>query len=319
MQSSTRIEPKEQQAVGSEAPPIRISLRLMAVLLPLAFWLVLTPQYMTCGNRVSSDSAAYIDCARSIREGRGFQTRVHSGLEPQIWEPMRLWPPGYPLLVAGAMTLGLSPHDAALAVSVVCSGVFVIIVLGYYAKQLPFAIAAMLGVAFVSMKALLNAGAMCWSEGPYLLLTVVSLFSLMKGTTGVRNAIYWLFVAGLTGGLSWCVRNVAVALLASSICYLLLQFPRFRLREVALAICVWLGGWALASGWLVLWNVSTFGSPNPYSYILGTGTGVDRPRAFFRFGCEQVRADCLGTCDSCCSSCPEGLMAHNSLPLARQP
>lgn len=213
-QRSTQIGSEEYQHGGAAlrggpAP------RLAAVMLPLAFWLVLAPQYMFQGNRVSPDSAAYIDCARSIREGRGFQTRLYGGLEPPTWEPIRLWPPGYPILIAAAMALGLSPHSAALAVSVLCSGLFVIVVLGYYAKQLPFAFAALLGIVFVSMRALLNTGTMCWSEGPYLLLTLVSLICLMKGTSGMRATASWILVAGLTGGLSWCVRNVAVALFAS--------------------------------------------------------------------------------------------------------
>ena len=264
MSSSPESGSETPPSPGRTAPSGSIALRLAAVLLPLAFWMALAAQYMFSGSRVSNDSAAYIDCARSIREGRGFQTRPWSGLAPETWEPIKYWPPGYPILVAGAMTLGLSPYHAALAVSVVCSGLFVIVVLGYYVKQLPFAVAAMLGIVFVSMRALLDAGTMCWSEGPYLLLTVVSLLCLMKGTSGERVTGSWLLVAGLTGGLSWCVRNVAVALFASSVCYLLAQILRLRLREAALAVCAWLGGWILGCGWLVLWNLATFGVLSPY-------------------------------------------------------
>ena len=106
---------------------------------------------------------------------------------------------------------------------------------------------------------------MCLSEGPYLLFTAVSLMCLLKGTSGVRVSAGWIIVAGVTGGLSWCLRNVAVALFASSLGYLLMQLLRRRSREVAVAICSWLGGWTLASGWLVVWNILTFGSPTPYN------------------------------------------------------
>jgi len=117
----------------------------------------------------------------------------------------------------------------------------------------------------MSMRALLNTGTMCLSEGPHLLLTFVSLMCLARGTNGDRVSTSWLLLAGLSGGLSWCVRNVAVSLFAATVTYLLLQIPRFRLKEGAAALSVWLIGWVLGCGWLVLWNISTFGSPNPYS------------------------------------------------------
>ena len=264
-QRSAQIGSEEQDHGNGAALRGGPTPRLAAVLLPFAFWLALAPQYVFHGNRVSPDSAAYIDCARSIREGQGFQTRVYGGLEPDTWKPIRLWPPGYPILIAGAMTLGLDAHSAALAVSVLCSTLFVVVVLRYYATQLPFAFAVLLAIVFVSMRALLDTGTMCWSEGPYMLLTVFSLMCLMKGTSAMKRTAGWLLVAGLTGGLSWCARNVAVALFASSVCYLVIQFPRLRFKGSAIASCAWLCGWALGSGWLVLWNISTFGTPKPYS------------------------------------------------------
>jgi len=149
--SEIRSEPNQQQAICRASAAVGIRMRIIAVIVPLAFWLVLTPQYMFMNNRVSPDSAAYIDCARSIREGRGFQTRVYGGLEPRTWEPIRLWPPGYPALVAAAMTLGLSPYTAALAVSIVCSGVFVILVLSFFAQRFPVGVAIAIGLVFVSI------------------------------------------------------------------------------------------------------------------------------------------------------------------------
>ena len=135
----------QQQSLPNETPSAWIAPYVLAVILPLALWLILAPQYMLSGTRLTDDSATYIDCARSIREGRGFQTRVYGGLKPQTWVPMRLFPPGYSILVAGVMALGLDPHSAALAVSVVCSGFFVIVVLSYYTKRLPFVVAARWG------------------------------------------------------------------------------------------------------------------------------------------------------------------------------
>lgn len=248
----------------SVVPWAKIAPLLAVILLPFGLWLLLASKYVHSGNRVSLDSAAYIDCARSIRDGRGFKLPAQVGLGLETWKPIRLWPPGYPILVAGAISLGLSPYHSALVTSVVCSGLFVIFVLGFYANRLPFAVALPLGLVFVSMKALLNTGTMCWSEGLYLLLTVVSLLCLLKGATNSRVTNHWLILAGLTGGFSWCVRNIACALFGASIFYLTVQLARFQFREAALASCAWLGGWLFACSWLVLWNISTFGTPTPY-------------------------------------------------------
>ncbi len=239
--------------------------RVAAVLFPFLLWSLLSSYHIQSGNRLTYDSLVYIDCARSIQNGNPFQTRVGNGLDAPNWEQMRVFPPGYPILIAGVMAAGIDPYHAALTVSVICSGMFVILVLVYYGKRLSFWSALLLGTLFVSMKPLIHAGSMCWSENAYMLLTAVSLLCFIQGYRGVIVDKRWIFFAGLFGGLSWCMRNAGVALFACSIFFLFSNFCISRNKGSAYVIGAWLAGWMFATVWLCLWNFTAFGKFFPYS------------------------------------------------------
>ncbi len=261
---------------------------LLAVLAPLAVWFLLFPAYLTGGSGLSADSASYIECAESIRAGRGFEVRPFGGLQPRLWQPLDLFPPGYSLLTAGLMGLGVpDAYCAARAVAAGCSFIFLLLVLGFYARTLPPMLAALLGIGLAATPPMLHYESMCLSEAPYMLLATVSLLLLLKGTavhprlaaaaerwsaacsgagpTCRRPLNGWcIFAAGLAGGFAWCVRNAGVALFLASLVYLASQLPRLGIRGLMRDVSVWLTGWFLACGWLVAWNFHTFGSLSPY-------------------------------------------------------
>jgi hypothetical protein len=104
------------------------SLVLLVTIVCLAVWGAFLPSMLTHNTWIySSDSAAYIETALSINAGRGLVHRGILGLVPNIWEPIRFWPPGYPILIALAQLSDMSPTTAGLAVSLVSSGIFVIL------------------------------------------------------------------------------------------------------------------------------------------------------------------------------------------------
>jgi hypothetical protein len=179
--------------------------------------------------------------------------------------PLDCFPPGYPLLTAGLMCLGVDDaYTAAKTVAAGCSCVFVFLVLAFYARKLPPLIAGLLGMGFVCTAPMLVYESMCLSEAPYMLLATISVLCLLKGTADADAAKWWILVAGLAGGYAWCVRNVGVALFLASLCYLASRLPRLRFHGLATAAGVWLTGWFLASGWLVVRNLWTFDTANPY-------------------------------------------------------
>ena len=120
---------------SGKTPSERIAPRLVAVLAPFAAWVFLFPAYLSSGNRISPDSASYIECAQSIRAGEGFRVRLFGTLAPQLWVPLDCFPPGYPLLTAGLMCLGVDDaYTAAKTVAAGCSCVFVLLVLAILRK-----------------------------------------------------------------------------------------------------------------------------------------------------------------------------------------
>ncbi|MCE5266943.1 MAG: hypothetical protein LLG00_03565 [Planctomycetaceae bacterium] len=240
--------------------------------MPLVAWAVLALGYLTAGNGLSPDSASYIECAKSIEAGRGLQVRPFAGLERRLWQALDCFPPGYPLLTVGLMRVGVADaYCAARAVAVGCSFLFLLLVLLFYGRTLPSGIAAMVGMGLACTSPMLTYETMCLSEGPYMLLAAVSLLSLLRGTrhcsmSGAASLrdLLWIFVAGLAGGCAWSVRNVGIALLAASIAYLLCQAHGRRIGGFAVAVGAWLTGWFSGNGWVIVWNVCTFGSFSPY-------------------------------------------------------
>ncbi|MEN6450409.1 MAG: hypothetical protein ABFC96_07960 [Thermoguttaceae bacterium] len=252
----------------------RSAARLTALLAPLAVWAALCPIYLADGNGLSPDSASYIDCARSIVAGRGFEVRPFGGLDSPLRQPLDAFPPGYSLLTAGLVRLGVGDaYEAARAVTVGCSGLFLLLALAFYARTLPPWSAALAGLALAATPAMLIYETACLSDGPYTLLAAASLLLLLKATpaseadgpTSRRPRVGWLaFAAGLVGGFAWCVRNVGVALFVASLAYFVMQMPRLRLAVAIRATVPWLLGWLLGGGWLLAWNVHRFGAMSPY-------------------------------------------------------
>ena len=80
------------------------------------------------------------------------------------------------MLTAGLMRLGVGDaYCAARAVAAGCSCLFLLLVLGFYARTLPPWIAALLGIGLVSTPPMLACESACLSEAPYMLLAAVSL------------------------------------------------------------------------------------------------------------------------------------------------
>jgi len=240
--------------------------RLAIIGLCLLAWGAHLPLRLSRGPRISPDSAAYIECARNIAEGRGFVVGDEAGrLTDGRWHAMRSWPPGYPLLVAAVMRLGPSAADAAPAAAAISAAAFLAVLAGFCLGRFPTAVALCLALTAASMHSLLTISAMSWSDAPYLAFAAASLVCLAKSERATGGAPFWILAAGLTGGFAWCIRNVAVALFGASVFLLAcraLWLPAWRAAKDGL---LWLAAWGAACSWLVCRNLVVFGSVNPYN------------------------------------------------------
>ena len=74
-------------------------------MLCLLAWAMQVRGMLEHGPWSSFDSHVYIECARSLDSGHGTLRRPSMFFAGAEWEPISLWPPGYPWLIAGVMKL----------------------------------------------------------------------------------------------------------------------------------------------------------------------------------------------------------------------
>ncbi len=257
--------------VAPVAPHIR-AVVTVGILLLWAGWAALAIRQ---GTRATADSAAYVECAKSIVSGDGFAIRPFNGLDAPRWEPLREWPPGYPLLIAACMTLGLSAPTAALAAAVVSCGAFIVLVVNLCLTRFPLPVAVLLSLIIVTMPALVKAGTMCWSDVSCLALAAASLACLVKASRGGSRSPLWFLASGAAAGLALCVRNAAIPLLLASALVQAAGSIRTPLRLAARNGLLYLTGCASACGWLVVRNLVAFGRISPYG--MSASHPSDRP------------------------------------------
>lgn len=239
--------------------------RLLLTALCIGAWAIQLPAVLRAQTPFSPDSASYIECARSIRSGKGFLVRQERGLDPVIWKPIKLWPPGFPLLIALTQALtGLDALTAGVVVSLFCVGLFLAVFIWISLELLPGAIAFPAAFFIAVMHPTLMISAMCWSEGAYLFASVASIACLMAWMKPIKRPSFWLFSAGVWAGAAYGIRNVAVALIAATVLFLVCDGRR-SFNVLARNLLIWAGGVVLAAGLVVLRSLMVFGSLNPYA------------------------------------------------------
>jgi len=259
---SQRHETTGGGIVGSQT--VRQAVTIKVICLMLALWgLVLIPR-IAWGPRYYMDSSQYVECARSIMAGQGFTHRPQRGLENTDSIPMTLWPPGYPLLIAATMIIGLAAPLAALAVPIASSFVCVWLIAHLYHRWLPPLLVVPATLATILMPVFSYASGMALSEAPCLAASLASIACLLQWTESRNQRIVWLLLAGLAGGIAWCFRNSTVGLFAASFLFVVSHAYWLPLWHVAKSLLAWCVGWGVGCGWLVLYNLIKFGKINPY-------------------------------------------------------
>lgn len=212
------------------------------------------------------DSAAYIDCARSIANGTGFSHRPLEGLDrPGTQYPIFLWPPGYPILIAGFSKFGFSPYQAAVGVAGVSTAAAALLIAYLAIRMFSLPVGLALTLSIISMPAFVLKGCMSYSEAPYMVMMLLSLLCMIRATAGLRISPGWACLAGILAGLAWCIRHVGVSLFAASLCYLACHLLSQHRRANLRAVVTWCVGCLVGTGWLIGWNIATFGSLSGYT------------------------------------------------------
>ncbi|MFO8079212.1 MAG: glycosyltransferase family 39 protein [Armatimonadota bacterium] len=168
---------------------------------------------------ISPDSVSYMQGAKSLVAGEGYFSVTGS--------PLLLFPPGYPLLIAGLIPIAGSPELAGRIVSILLSTAsipLVYLVVRHFGSRL-------LGVSAAGLFAILPQrvwqSAMILSDASFLFLVLLMLIfaQLWFG----RDRLYMAGLAGAAAGAAYLVRPEALGMFLVVLLVALIAF-RFRRR-----------------------------------------------------------------------------------------
>ncbi len=172
--------------------------RLGFVLLGLLIALLLAPTRCP----LTTDSDAYLDVARNLREGEGLSQRIVDFWRPAVPDPLGLWPPGYPLSIAVVAATGLDLETAARAVSLVS---FLVFVWAFHA--LARHVASPGAARLACLLALTTSGVhrvatAAWSEALFMALATCGLWGVAKLSSGAAETGTEARVAWWSGAMT---------------------------------------------------------------------------------------------------------------------
>lgn len=232
----------------------------------------------------TSDSATYIEIVRSLKQGKGFINGEYSSIPLDTdWSPLKLFPPGYPILVF--LTLGWWISDAVTA-SVLFEAIFF--------SALPFLFWKIFRQVISDERALLTSFLSVWtyalvdtalkalSDIPFLALTLLSLLFLFSGIR--KKKWMFFFFSGLCGGLALLTRNVGYSLIFASFCtgiFLLITNLK-SWRKWLIWAGSYLAGFLGLYGLWITRNFLTFGKIQPYKMAPSELSWIYNIKQFFR-------------------------------------
>ncbi|MFO8080385.1 MAG: hypothetical protein R6V07_08775 [Armatimonadota bacterium] len=224
---------------------------------------------------LNADSLHYIDMARTLIEDHQVATWHLTLTAEHVPRVESLWPPMYPILLAGPMLLGLSGEGAAWLIAVV-SLVATLALLTAVCRRIEWAL--LLGLAFIFMTFNQGIAFRAFSETPFMALSFGALVAMALALQGPsanyrRARVLWLAIlAGVLVAAAALTRHIGIVLIPA-LGLVCLFGPvshganRLKLRATAvvgLAIGVGLplGLW-LTRQWML--GVSFFGPERPPS------------------------------------------------------
>ncbi len=218
----------------------------------------------------TTDSDAYLDVAMNLRDGHGLVQSVVDFWRPAVPDPLGLWPPLYPALVAAVGAFGVPLELAARFVS---AGSFAVFAFAFHAlavSALGRGAGALATVAALATPAVTQLGAFAWSEATYLALITGGLVLLARAEARGEWSRGAAFAAGALLGAAALTRYAGVPIAVLAVAYAAL---RGSLRARGLAAFA-LPALVLPAVWLGH-NLAEFGRPfgpalAPATHGLGT-------------------------------------------------
>ncbi len=212
----------------------------------------------------TDDGVIYVESARNLLLGRGLVHTPYS-VFPSDAElvPLQFFPPGYPLLIAAAASLGLDVQAASLTVTRLSVALVPFLVNWAVRPVAPLDIRVGTAVLVATSPAVMETSFAAMTDVPFLGFSLLSVGCLLRARDGKAGTAY-LLVSGVAAGLCYSVRIFGAAFLLAGAATVLAKwtFRTDRLRFYQ--GFTW--GASAAAVVLPLWyrNLSMFGTVQPY-------------------------------------------------------
>lgn len=242
----------------------RLPGRIVSAAVIAAIWVGLVVMRLPIYDLVTQDSAGYVECARSVVSGRGLLVRPWSGVWAPEWEPLRVWPPGFPLSMAPLIAAGMHPVLAGVTVSIISCAVFLIVLSRIALRLAPQPWALLLVSVVAAMPSFWSIGTKCWSDALFLALVGASLLTLIRWIESDGSAPGQIVFSGVFAGAAWWVRNAAFALFATTVAFLCISIVWIPKKRCMAALGCWSGAAVAVCLPLLVRNWTAFGALVPY-------------------------------------------------------
>ena len=195
----------------------------------------------TYGPGLTPDSLTYVSTAISLASAGGFQD--HAG------EPLVLFPPLYPLLLAPGLWLGAAALSVVRVLNMICTVGIVVVGFSIASRHVSSP-----GLRLAALATLVLSGPVlfvaryAWSEPLFLLLTLAATYYLERALSSDRRP--WVVAAAGLVALACLTRYAGVALILGGATSLLFARCPVRRKVATVAVFVVVAGLPLAL-WLV--------------------------------------------------------------------
>lgn len=269
VQTRGRVKGKAMDAERAQTAKVRgWAIDVLCILMGWALGLVMFFHADQLDYPFSSDSIKYHEAARNFLDGKGLVHSPH-GPEPydQELEPLRMFPPGYSMMIAAAGTTGMDIETASVWIPRAGWLVAVpVTVLLFRSLGLSW-LAGPLALFSLFSSGVFRPAQQVLTDAPFLALAFLSLLLFKKALQRPAGGFLPVVASGLAAGLAYSVRNVGLSLLpavpAALVLASLLRVLPFR-RGMKL-IGLWIAGTLPVVILLKLRALVEFGTLEPYT------------------------------------------------------
>ena len=196
---------------------------------------------MAHGPGRTSDSAVYIETAKSILAGNGFCIQG---------KPITHWPPFYPLILAGSALLIPDIAQSVRYLHAIILGINVILIgLAFYiSKERRIIVVVCAVLLFLFFPTTLLVHSTMWSEAPFIMFTLCGFLFLSLYFNNQNLPL--LLASAISLGLAMTIRYTGVVLMFSAIVTLIIFGHSYKRKKIfdivifmliaAAPLCFWL-------------------------------------------------------------------------------